>query len=156
VALLQRLTGSTVLVAADSLYVRVACSQLDESLKLLPAVREMETQQADGRWAALPQQERAERGRQAGALQVSLCLHVYFQTHGTFPCAYHSHSPVPSSPRQSYLTLAMVHIRIMRFTSAEARPMTCLPLACRASALADAQHARVRRRRARRRSCCRR
>jgi hypothetical protein len=56
------------------LYVRVACPQLDESLKLLPAVREMETQQADGRWAALPQQERAERSRQAGALQVSLCF----------------------------------------------------------------------------------
>ena len=48
-------------------------SQLDESLKLLPAVREIEAQQADGRWAALPHQERSERGRQASALQVRGC-----------------------------------------------------------------------------------
>ncbi len=66
-----------------------AIYQLDEALKLIPAVRELEAMQADGRLAALPPQERAERTRQGGALQ-------------------------------SYLTLAMVHVRMMRFTTAEA------------------------------------
>ena len=58
-------------------------SQLDESLKLLPAVREIEAQQADGRWAALPPQERSERGRQASALQVRGCSSVS-GTHRSF------------------------------------------------------------------------
>ena len=65
-------------------------SQLDESLKLLPAVREIEAQQADGRWAALPHQERSERGRQASALQVRGCsstrgMHMSFLLTRTLP-----------------------------------------------------------------------
>ena len=95
-----------------------AIYQLDESLKLLPAVREMEAQQADGRWAALPRQEQAERGRQAGALQVRAPVHQASQNRVRELPDAGLRAPVP--PRQSYLTLAMVHIRIMRFTSAEA------------------------------------
>jgi hypothetical protein len=68
--------------------------QLDESLKLLPAVREMEAQQADGRWAALPAQERAERGRQTGALQVRRAWHALTHQASAKPSSRNTHAHI--------------------------------------------------------------
>ena len=90
----RSLAGSEFYTQFVNMLINDAIYQLGEALKIIGDVRELEEMRADGRFAALPPREQAERTRATGALR-------------------------------SYLLLAMVHIRIMRFTSADgvcARP----------------------------------